>query len=568
MNTAQDGLIVQDEFGRIEWCNPSYCRMTGWSRAEIIGRKPQSFLVPPEDRLSDEEIEAFRFPPDFKYLERYEVIRNIRKNGEIFWNQLNFGAVEKRDGRLKYVIVARDVSHQVEQREALEDARLRLEAIANTDPLTGLANRFRFETALEESLQTHDTGVVNIDLDGFKEVNDGHGHAAGDAVLSYVAAALQGIVGPEDLVARIGGDEFVVLSPDQDREGVDALGQRILADAKDWSLDWHGTPLRVGVSLGAAVETRGTCSADELLRRSDFALYAAKNAGKGRLSFYDLSMHRLHLSARKTLADLRQGIADGAFETLLQPVYCTSDHHVVGFENLLRWRHPSGEIMEPDAFLDLAIQHGLMAELDYLSMRLAIKAKASLAEAGLPHLFCSFNASPEVLSRANYVDVLIWECDAQDVDPAQIIVEVHESTIIGDAQSGTAKNLDRLAEAGFRVALDDFGAGNTGLAKLANLKVQLVKLDRSLMAGLPEDRAGRSVFRALCGLCHDLDLSIVAEGIETAPQLDLATEHGCTMVQGFLLDKPMTLDNAVARARHLQNVNPPRLERNGPNGGN
>lgn len=553
VNTAQDGLVVQDEAGTIEWCNPSYCRMTGWQRNEIIGRNPQSFLLPPEDRPTDEEIAAFHFPENFKYLDQYEVVKNIRKNGDVFWNQLNFGIVEKRDGRRKYVIVARDVTREVEQRKALEDARLRLETAANSDPLTGLANRFRFERALSTSLEKFDTGVLNIDLDGFKEINDAHGHAAGDAVLVHVASALQELAGQENLVARIGGDEFVVLSPLQSQKGLDELGQRVLAAAADWTLDWHGSPLRVGVSLGAAVETKASCSADELLRRSDFALYAAKNAGKGRLSFYDLSMHLVHLNARKTLVQLREGIADGAFEILLQPICRTSDHQILGFESLLRWRHPSGEVLTPDAFLGLARQHGLMAELDYLSMRLAIRAKARLAEANLTHLFCSFNASPEVLGRSNYTDLLLWECDAQDVDPADIIVEIHESTIINDPESGTAKTIDRLAKSGFQVALDDFGAGNTGLAKLVSLDIQLVKLDRSLMARLPEDLASRSVFRALCGLCRDLNLSLIAEGIETELQRELAAELECPMVQGYLLGKPMDIENAVALAQHSQN---------------
>lgn len=554
VNAAQDGLVIQDEFGVIEWCNPSFCRMTGWTRQEIIGRKPQSFLMHPDDRPSAAEVEAFRYTSDFEYLESYQVLRNIRKNGEVFWTQLNFGSIETHAGVCKYVVVARDISREVAQQEALENARKHLETAASTDKLTGLANRFWFETELTKSLTTSDTGVLNLDLDGFKEVNDSHGHAAGDAVLVYVAKALRALGGPNDLVARIGGDEFVILSPSQTQEGMTALGERILNAAADWQLDWHGSPLTVGISLGVAVEYRDGCTADELLRRSDFALYAAKDAGKGRLFSYDLEMHMVHLSARLTLNELRDGIADKAFEVMLQPICNASDGSLAGFECLLRWQHPSGETLGPPDFLGLARQHGLMFELDFISVRLAVKAQADLVAAKLEGLTCALNASPEVLSRPDYADHLIWECDRQDVDPGRICIEIHESVSSKPYSIGAVETIDRLTRAGFCVALDDFGIGNTRLTHLASMQVQSVKLDRSLVKGLPSDVPSRSILRALSGISADLGLKMVAEGVETEAQLEMVRGMGCQLVQGFLLGKPMTVEQAIEYAKSGQHA--------------
>jgi diguanylate cyclase (GGDEF)-like protein/PAS domain S-box-containing protein len=564
VNTAQDGLVLQDEFGHIKWCNPSYCKMTGWSLEEMVGRKPQSFLMPPESKLSDEYIAAFRYSDDFKYLDEFEVVRNVKKNGELFWNQLSFGMIEQQNGRRYYVIISRDISSEIEQKEALEQAQQRLETIANTDSLTGLANRLRFETELSQSLRRCDTGVLNIDLDGFKEINDVHGHAAGDATLVHVAQSLKSLALPTDLVARIGGDEFTILSRNQDQSGMEALGQRILTASKSWKLDWHGTPLHVGASLGAVAEAKGSCSANELLRRSDIALYTAKNAGKGRLSFYDFRMHKSMLAARKTLAELRQSIVDGAFEMHLQPICRSHDRQVIGFENLLRWRPASGEIIGPDGFLNLARQHGLMVELDCLAMQLAVRSKATLAKAGLGNLFCSFNVGPEALNSPTYVDRLISECQSYCVSPQQMTIEIHETTVIGGPDSRAAQTVERLSNVGFRVALDDFGAGSTGLAKLASMNIHSVKLDRSLVAGLPDDLTAGSVMRALCSLCTDMNLFLIVEGVETVAQLDLAKEFGCTMAQGYLFSKPIPIEDAITFANsnvcelnHLSESLPP-----------
>ncbi len=556
VNSAQDGLVLQDEFGHIQWCNPSYCKMTGWTLDEMVGRKPQSFLLPPDAAMSEQEIADFRYPDDFKYLERFEVLQNVRKTGELFWNQLSFGRVEQFNGRRYYVIISRDVTPEIEQKEALEKAQHRLETIAHTDPLTGLANRLRFETALSHSIAKCDTGVLHVDLDGFKEVNDVHGHAAGDATLVHVARSLQKVARSSDIVARIGGDEFTILSRDQDQDGMEILGQRILIASQSWTLDWQGTPLQVRASLGAAAEAKGSCSADELLRRSDLALYAAKNAGKGRFWYYDSGMHKVMLPARKTLADLRQGIIDAAFEMHLQPICCSQTRRIIGFEALLRWRHATGDILRPDQFLTLARQHGLMIDLDCLAMRLAVRAKAALTAAGLPDLFCTFNVCPEALTSPQYVDLLTWECEAQGVDPKDLVVEVHESTVIDGPDSAAEKAVDRLSQAGFGVALDDFGAGSTGLAKLATMNIDTIKLDRSLIADLPDAAAAGSILRALCGLCADLGLSLILEGVETDAQLALARGCGCTTAQGYLLGKPMQIDAAIACALDMRAAGP------------
>nr|WP_321307580.1 diguanylate cyclase [uncultured Sphaerochaeta sp.] len=259
VSNANDGLLVQDEHAIIEWSNPAYSRITGFSAEELHGRSPFEYVVPPETRPSPEYIANFTYDFESGVLDRFEIVRNIRKNGEYFWNQLSFAVVDYGDGSpRKVIVIARDVTEQIEREEALERAKADLQHRAETDALTGLSNRLKLGTFLEEALReakttTGEVGLLHIDLDQFKEANDVFGHAAGDAVLVHTANILRAECGEADLACRVGGDEFIIVRRGaHSMSELEALGRRILTRIKS-PLDWENERILLGASIGIAM---------------------------------------------------------------------------------------------------------------------------------------------------------------------------------------------------------------------------------------------------------------------------------------------------------------------------
>lgn len=295
---AHEGLVMQDIDGHIEWTNPAYSRITGFSAEEIRGRRPQEFILPPENQLSPDEIENFRYDLTKFRSGTEELILNRRKNGELFWNQLTFAVVEgKTLEETKIILICRDVTSQVEHVKELENARIRLKHQAEHDDLTGVANRAKLNAYLKERVAegtagNAQIGIIHFDLDHFKDINDSHGHGAGDAVLRHVAMVMSRVLGDKGVVARIGGDEFVAVVADPSGPGeMEDLGNRILEGlAKPVRVDRH--ELRVAGSVGLVLAKTATASASELINCADIALYAAKRSGRSQISWYTDALER------------------------------------------------------------------------------------------------------------------------------------------------------------------------------------------------------------------------------------------------------------------------------------
>lgn len=559
---ADDGLVVMNMNGIIQWVNPAYCRLMGYDAAEMIGRNPLSFALLPAERPDDATLAEFRLDAGAPDTEALVLFENIRQDGTVFWNEISTSFHTTSSGDQCAVLVCRDVTANVQKEKQLEATTRELAHIAAHDHLTGVANRAELLHFLDAELFKAQTtnaavGVLHIDLDNFKAINDTHGHSAGDAVLVAIAKRLDRAVRDTDLVARIGGDEFVVVCC-----GLASLSDlkmigNALRKAVDKPIIWRNSTLHCQISVGAALSHDAMKTSEEILLQSDFALYDAKRSGRGCVATYNADLHRRHTCVADRQAALLQAIRDKALTFYFQPVVASDPGCVRGLETLVRWEHPTDGMIPPDELLPLAQSLGVMADLDFLAMNAALDMKLHLNKLGYESLITSFNASPELLAHPDFCQSLLSGLAFRDLAPDDVIVEVLETVVFEDHLTETpfVQAVSDLNAAGIFTVLDDFGSGNAGIAQLAKLAIKGVKFDKSLGMRILTDPTMEIVYKTLTGLCNELDLRMVTEGVETAAQAERLGALGCTNMQGFLFSKPMPpdavwpwLDNYTASA--------------------
>jgi diguanylate cyclase (GGDEF)-like protein len=393
--------------------------------------------------------------------------------------------------------------------------------------------------------------VLFLDLDRFKVVNDSKGHAAGDDLLRAVADRLRRAVRPADTVARLGGDEFVIVCEDICGEG-DALAvARRLAAVLGQPLDVAGREVVVTASIGAAVGTDGA-GPDELLRRADLAMYQAKAKGRARAIAYDETLEQ-DVAARLDLeADLRMALREGQLRVVFQPQWSLAHGGLLGVEALVRWAHPARGLLGPGAFLDLAEETGLIREIGTFVLEAACATARRWVDVD-PRFIVSVNLSARQLDTPGFAALVAGVLHHHRLAPANLCVEVTETLLI-DLHGGAARQLAQLRSLGVQVALDDFGTGWSSLSHLTSFPVDVVKVDRAFVAGLDDDlerHRSKAVVSAVVGLAHDLGLTTVAEGAETAEHVERLRALGCDSVQGFFLGRPEppeVIDRLVADA--------------------
>lgn len=441
--------------------------------------------------------------------------------------------------------------------ESLEVSVAHLLHQASHDRLTGLPNRSqltdRILTAIEGCAGTSDTAaLLFLDLDHLKPVNDSLGHGAGDTLLRTTAERLTLEVGPR--VTRFGGDEFVVMLDDlpvlDPLESAGVIARRIV-EATAAPITIGGHVIRPSVSIGLAVAEPGI-TPEELLRRADLALYRAKAMGRRRVAGYDPAdggdvRHRIDLEA-----ELRTALRNDDFEVHYQPVVDLATGRIEGVETLLRWRHPERGLLTPDSFLGEAAASGLLGSI---GERTLMRACADLAairhRTDGPPLSIAVNLSTTELTDGRVVHRVRKALDTFGLDPARLVIEITEDVVVDDTIRTT---IDELRALGVHLAIDDFGTGNSSLRQLGTYPAGILKIDRSFIAHLGEDRQASAIVRAILGLARNLGLRTVAEGVETPGQALILAEMGCDLAQGWLFAKAMPLDELES---HLASL-PPR----------
>jgi diguanylate cyclase (GGDEF)-like protein/PAS domain S-box-containing protein len=426
---------------------------------------------------------------------------------------------------------------------------------ATHDPLTGLPNRTLFNDRLEHALARRArvggyVAVMVVDLDGFKTVNDSLGHLTGDALLIAVADRFAEYLRDFDTIARLGGDEFAILVDDLDApDQAGRVAQRVL-DALTAPLELRDRAVAIGASIGIALADRADGNADRLLSHADAAMYRAKREGKGCYRMFEAAMHTAAVERMTLEQALRAAITDSALTVHYQPIVDTTTGHVTSFEALARWQHPSRGFVAPDTFIPLAEDSGLIIDLGHAVLLEACR-QTHQWHAEFPDLRprISVNASRLQLVHPSFTGHVVDALARAELDPSALTLEVTESVLAGESARIIA-TLDELRRIGIRVAIDDFGTGYSSFAALAELPIDILKIDKRFIDNIARTAEGYGFVKAIMQLAQTLHLETVAEGVEQPEQARALTELGCTHIQGYLYSRALPADQTAGYLHH------------------
>lgn len=420
--------------------------------------------------------------------------------------------------------------------EAYEKAERLAERNANTDPATGLANRRELMRALAISLEARSSGVLLLlDLDHFKRVNDLHGHLAGDKLLGNVAAILLSEAPEGACCARIGGDEFAVLLDGSSAKEAERVAQAILSKMTR-PIDLGNVNVFVSASIGLA-QVRRLQQEEDVLRESDFALYAAKRAGRNCFAWFDPELERELTDRVKLEEDIRSGIENGEFIPFFQPLIDLTTRELVGFEALARWRSPTRGFLEAESFIEAAEKTGLIGPLTISVVEQALKE----AKAWPSHLKIAINVSPVQFRDPQLAQQIMRLTTEAGFPPHRLEVEITEASLLEDRDQVLA-TIGSLKNVGISISLDDFGTGYASLAQVNSLPVDRIKIDKSFISTIVKSEQTAAIVNTITSLGHTLNVPITAEGIESEQVRSELGKYGCAEGQGYLFGRPLSAD--------------------------
>ena len=537
-------LVAVSREGRILVANEAFGRLVQRAPATLVGES-LGLLSHPAD--------AAGLLAELRRAERDEtrpsiVNRYLGPGGEVLMAEHMLRSVGA-GGDEVVLVAAWDVTGEEEAARALAHQ-------AFHDPLTGLANRAlfdqRLETVLIEVGEGKRAGLLLLDLDEFKGVNDSLGHGVGDDLLCAFAERLRRSTRNQDLVCRFGGDEFLVLVDDVGSVGeLEEIAQRILR-VLDEPFSLPGRQVTQKASIGIVPIEPGTTGMRSLLEHADSAMYEAKRKGKGRACVFDEKLHAAAVLRFGLAQDLAQALGRGELAMHYQPLVELCSGEVVGFEALMRWRHSHRGEIAPELFIDIAEASGLIGELGAFAVFEATQAVMGFSLlAGMHVPFVSVNVSTHQLRDPGLVRIVEDALTASGLEPDRLVLELTESAALGEVDAAT-EALRRLGELGVRVAIDDFGTGYSSLSYLPRLQPALIKVDRSFVSGRGADEETLAVLEGVVSIGHSLQATVLAEGIETTADLALCRQAGCELGQGWLFAKPVARSEVPAMLRRLR----------------
>lgn len=458
--------------------------------------------------------------------------------------RVTFAPLPDRQGMR--AVYLRDITEMQKQAAALARAEQASEHIALHDPLTGLPNRRGLLRQLGELMRRAEEehrriGVCMIDLDGFRLLNETRGHPAGDEVLTHCADHLRRLAEPGQVLARMGGDVFVLISPSvADIGAFDAKARRV-RDALSREVMLASGPWRLSARLGLAFAEPGETDPATLLTHTEIALADAKSSPGGDVGLFSPTVGQRFSDRTRVALEMRSGLDRGEFIPVFQPQIRLSDFQLEGFEALVRWQHPERGLLEPCYFLPAAEELRLEGEIDAMMIERSLDGLVAIRNAGHEVPRMSLNFSARSIRDPQRIDQLGWALDKRELTPSDVVVEVLESTMIADGSDPAARNIDRLARSGYRVELDDFGTGYAALSNVARLNIHALKIDRSLIQLMLGHHPSAAVVGSIIALARQIGISVIAEGVETAPEVEELTRLGCDLGQGYWFSRPLEL---------------------------
>ncbi|MFO1427546.1 MAG: EAL domain-containing protein [Steroidobacteraceae bacterium] len=534
---AEEGIALLDPATQqVLQCNPALLRMTGYPAEVVLGAEVERLFEPGSLPLFWNvlaEAAQGAHPP-------CEVAMR-RADGQPFDVEISANSVSLEDRRLVSLMV-RDVSQRKQAEARLLDHQRRLEHLANHDPLTGLPNRlylnFRLPGMIDQAGRERTSlAVCYLDVDNFKNINDSSGHEIGDEFLRAIADRLRHIVAREDLVARISGDEFVVVSMARDPRSFESMARRINEHLRQ-PLTLGSREYAVSVSMGVAVYPRDGAAAPELLRSADIALYQAKERGRDNFQFFAQEMNERVNERMQLERALRAALADGQIRVHYQPVVDLRTERLAGLEALARWHHHEFGDVPPAQFIPVAEEAGLIVELGDAVLRQVCRQLAQWSRDDLPVVPVAVNVSAQQLQRTDIRERVLGMCRDAGVRPSLLQIELTESTVMReiDRQIGA---LEGLRAAGVRVSIDDFGTGYSSLSYLKHLPIDHLKIDRSFVRDMVVDSNDAAIVSAIVSMARSLRLETIAEGVETSQHAVRLASLGCDLAQGYYFSGPL-----------------------------
>ena len=528
---TQEGVLVSDPQQHILYVNPAFSQITGYALEEVLGQTPRMFASGKHDaafyRQMWQELQT-------KGLWSGE-IWNRRKSGEIYPQWQNLRCIHDENNQLThYVAVFSDLS-------ALKRSREELDYLAHYDHLVALPNRLLFRERAKLDLERarvekRGGALLLIDLDHFRDINESLGHSHGDALLVAVAKRLGACINKSMTLGRLGGDEFALLCENLNAGQAAALALRLL-DSLDTPFQLGSNELFITASIGIVLYPGDVEDVDQLMRNADSALFKAKASGRSTYAFYTQELTSQAQQRVELSSALRQALEQNQLELHYQSIHVLRGERIIGFEALVRWRHPEQGLVSPAMFIPIAEENGLITAIDRWVLLRACRQMRSWLDSGLSLDFIAVNISSRLFSHGE-LDLLVTDALTQSgLKAGHLELEVTESAIMQDPEAAMGQ-LARLRALGVRLAIDDFGTGHSSLLRLKRMNVHKLKIDQGFVRGLPDSREDAAITRSVISLAHNLDLRVVAEGIETPEQAAFLLAHGCDYGQGYGFARP------------------------------
>ena len=532
-NHTPAGIFVTDEAFAIISANPSASAMTGYPLEQLPNAQVFNFIDSTASWQQHELHTALKLHRAWR-----GEISIRRHNGSTFPASLRIKQVEDQISGLahRYIWIFADITER-------KESEARMQHIAQHDPLTGLPNRLALLTRLGQLLpeaRRHSwrIGIMFIDLDRFKTINDTLGHQVGDQLLREVATRLSTVTRETDFVARLGGDEFVIVLPGIASPADAALVASKVVNSLSTPIMAEEHELHTSPSIGISLFPDDGGDSHDVLKNADTAMYHAKSAGRNNYQFFAPNMNQVALERMDIERKLRRAISNQEFALQFQPQFDTASGMPTGVEALLRWHHPVDGVIAPDRFIPIAEETGLIVEIGDWVLHTACREVKRWIDHGLAPLRIAINVSARQLRRRDFCEIVAGVLAESGLPPELLELEITESSVMENPEDATLI-LTRLGRMGINLAIDDFGTGYSSLAYLKLFPIDRLKIDRSFVRDIEQDLNDRAIAFGTIALAHSLGLKVIAEGVETDDQLELLRSNGCDEVQGYLFSKPL-----------------------------
>lgn len=537
-------IVVTDTNGIIQHVNSKFCEISGFPLTDILGQNAKVLgeLVAEEERQMWDKLRAG--------MEWQGTFRNRRKNGESYLEDATIFPIKNPGGFITHFVkVAEDVTFR---RKTEETVRF----LAFYDPLTELPNRRLFSDRLGQSLARNQRSgevlaVLSLDIDNFKSVNNSYGHRVGDQTLKVISERIANRIRTSDTAAHFSGDGFNILLPKINRAENAAKVAQELLEAMAVPIPIEGQQLFLTASIGIALFPLDGEDIPTLMKNADLALHRAKALGRNSYQMFTATMNEQAVKRMALETDLRQGLENNAFELHFQPQYDGPSGALVACEALVRWQHPQRGLISPGEFIPMAEETGMIVRLGRWVLQQACRQTRQFQHAGLTELRVAVNLSARQFLQQDLPGIVAQALADSGLAPACLEIEITEGTIIEDFPAAHA-TLTALRGLGVSIAIDDFGTGYSALSYLQKFPIDVLKIDRSFICDLHSGNSSVAISRAIIAMAHELKLKVLAEGVDSAEQLEILSELGCDLLQGFYLSRPLAAGEFLEFGRRHQ----------------